>query len=122
MSTTKNSVGFLQYALGESVKLQSHYAKLLNMHDGGERMSFADADEWLVRLAKLNADGEFPDLTAPESVNPAAPGASPKANKFAQADRISDAIVDLLNAEIAQRDSQPLQLLMGVLLGRSLGR
>ncbi len=39
-----------RYALGESVKLQSHYAQLLNMHDGGERIGFTDADEWIARL------------------------------------------------------------------------
>jgi hypothetical protein len=37
-------------ALDESVKLQSHYANLLNMYDGGERMQFKTADEWMKRL------------------------------------------------------------------------
>jgi hypothetical protein len=37
-------------ALEESVKLQSHYAQLLNMHDGGERKGFADAHAWVDRL------------------------------------------------------------------------
>jgi len=40
----------LRIALDESVKLQAHYAKLLNMHDGGERMVFPTADLWLARL------------------------------------------------------------------------
>lgn len=40
----------LRTALEESVKLQSHYAKLLNMHDGGRRISFKDADAWIARL------------------------------------------------------------------------
>lgn len=40
----------LRRALDESVKLQSHYAKLLNIHDGGERMQFTDREEWLRRL------------------------------------------------------------------------
>jgi hypothetical protein len=40
-------------ALEESVKLQSHYAELLNMHDGGQRRTFASAQEWLDRLAEL---------------------------------------------------------------------
>jgi hypothetical protein len=40
----------LHAALEESVKLQSHYAELLNMHDGGHRLTFADADAWLTRL------------------------------------------------------------------------
>lgn len=41
------------YALEESVKLQSHYAELLNMYDNGERMKFKDAKEWLLRLREL---------------------------------------------------------------------
>jgi hypothetical protein len=40
-------------ALDESVNLQSHYAGLLNMHDGGQRMQFASGDEWLARLIEL---------------------------------------------------------------------
>lgn len=40
----------LQTALRESVKLQSHYAGLLNIHDGGERRQFNDADAWIKRL------------------------------------------------------------------------
>jgi hypothetical protein len=43
----------LYEALEESVKLQSHYAMLLNMHDGGERIGFANAEAWLTRLATL---------------------------------------------------------------------
>lgn len=39
----------LRHALEESVKLQSHYATLLNMHDSGQRMTFT-ADTWLERL------------------------------------------------------------------------
>ena len=40
----------LMLALIESVKLQSHYAGLLNMHDGGERMQFSCPAEWIERL------------------------------------------------------------------------
>ena len=43
----------IQEALTESVKLQSHYASLLNMHDGGQRIQFANAEAWLARLARL---------------------------------------------------------------------
>ncbi len=46
-------VDVLMEALEESVKLQSHYAKLLNMRDGGARMDFADARAWLARLKNL---------------------------------------------------------------------
>jgi hypothetical protein len=40
-------------ALEKSVKLQSHYANLLNMHDGGERMQFENAAAWIKRLRSL---------------------------------------------------------------------
>jgi hypothetical protein len=39
--------------LEESVKLQSHYADLLNMYDNGERLQFENADEWLLRLDQM---------------------------------------------------------------------
>ena len=42
----------IQRALDESVKLQSHYAGLLNQYDGGHRLQFANADEWIRRLAE----------------------------------------------------------------------
>lgn len=38
------------YALVESIKLQSHYARLLNQHDGGARMTFADPNAWIERV------------------------------------------------------------------------
>lgn len=40
-------------ALDESVKLQSHYAKLLNEYDGGKRMVFTSVDEWIERLKEV---------------------------------------------------------------------
>jgi len=43
----------MEEALKESLKLQSHYAELLNMHDGGERMQFKTVDEWMDRLRSL---------------------------------------------------------------------
>jgi hypothetical protein len=43
----------LEDALDESVELQSHYAHLLNMSDGGQRIVFANRWEWLERLAAL---------------------------------------------------------------------
>jgi hypothetical protein len=43
----------LMEALEESVKLQSHYAELLNMHDGGVRLGFADAKAWLQRIEQI---------------------------------------------------------------------
>jgi len=43
----------LETALAESVKLQSHYAKLLNQYDGGERIVFKSFTEWIERLEKV---------------------------------------------------------------------
>lgn len=45
----------LEKALAESVKLQSHYAKLLNGYDGGERMQFDSHAAWMDRLRKTGA-------------------------------------------------------------------
>lgn len=42
----------LREALDESVRLQSHYAALLNDYDGGKRMRF-NSDTWLSRLRAL---------------------------------------------------------------------
>lgn len=44
-------VRVLMIALEQSVKLQSHYASLLNMHDGGERLQFPHARDWIARLS-----------------------------------------------------------------------
>lgn len=49
----------LKHALDESVKLQSHYAELLNMYDGGKRMVFKSGDEWLARLDELKKRVSF---------------------------------------------------------------
>jgi hypothetical protein len=40
-------------ALQESVKLQSHYASLLNAYDAGARLTFDNALEWIERLRYL---------------------------------------------------------------------
>jgi hypothetical protein len=39
------AIDALRTSLEESVKLQSHYAMLLNMHDGGKRLQFASAED-----------------------------------------------------------------------------
>jgi hypothetical protein len=41
----------MREALDESVKLQGHYADLLNAYDGGSRIIFANGDDWMNRLA-----------------------------------------------------------------------
>lgn len=40
----------LRIALRESVKLQAHYASLLNVWDGGQRMIFENSEAWIARL------------------------------------------------------------------------
>jgi hypothetical protein len=45
----------LSDALERSVKLQSHYAELLNGYDGGRRLQFETADAWLLRLKEVDA-------------------------------------------------------------------
>ena len=44
------------HALEELVKLQSHYADLLNIYDNGLRMIFIDAEHWLERLRELEKE------------------------------------------------------------------
>ncbi len=46
-------LGELCDALAESVKLQSHYAELLNMHDGGQQITFRDEREWMARIRQV---------------------------------------------------------------------
>ena len=40
----------LENALQESLKLQCHYAELLNMYDGGRRITTFTVDSWMLRL------------------------------------------------------------------------
>jgi hypothetical protein len=54
----KDSLAGLMHALEESVKLQSHYAALLNSYDAGKRIGFADAAAWVSRLAELARMGK----------------------------------------------------------------
>lgn len=44
----------LRFALEQSVKLQSHYAHILNMYDSGNRKMFRDANEWIERLKDVS--------------------------------------------------------------------
>ena len=52
----------LREALEESLKLQSHYAVLLNCHDGGERRTFT-MKSWLARLKELKAQRAAPTVS-----------------------------------------------------------
>jgi hypothetical protein len=40
----------LRVALDESIRLQAHYAELLNQYDGGRRIAFVNAEAWIARL------------------------------------------------------------------------
>ena len=52
-------------ALEESVRLQAHYAALLNQYDGGKRIVFASANEWIARLRALTRPAEPPGGKSP---------------------------------------------------------
>lgn len=54
MTETARALDEMRSALEQSVRLQSHYARLLNDYDGGERMQFRNAGEWLRRLKAID--------------------------------------------------------------------
>lgn len=43
----------IRKSLEECLKLQNHYASLLNLYDGGSRLTFRSAQEWINRLQEL---------------------------------------------------------------------
>jgi hypothetical protein len=51
--TTPVKKGELITALTKSLELQSHYAKLLNQYDGGQRWIFDSVDAWIERLRSI---------------------------------------------------------------------
>jgi len=54
-----NRITELENALGESLRLQAHYAELLNLYDGGCRRKFVTIDSWLKRLKEVkNGQGD----------------------------------------------------------------
>jgi hypothetical protein len=52
----------LMRALEESVKLQSHYAHLLNDYDVGRRMTFPNARAWIDRLRETKQIRDIPEV------------------------------------------------------------
>lgn len=52
---TLEKIKSLENALSESLKLQSHYAVLLNQYDGGARRVFGNNEVWIKRLAEVSA-------------------------------------------------------------------
>ena len=55
-------------ALEESVKLQSHYAAILNQYDGGKRICFPSVDAWLDRLKEMKKGRENLDEKSAQAV------------------------------------------------------
>lgn len=53
-------------ALQHLVKLQSHYAHLLNMYDGGHRMEFESAEHWMQRLEDVGDLEQFLQTQTPK--------------------------------------------------------
>lgn len=53
-------------ALAESLKLQSHYAKMLNVYDSGERLTFETVESWIERLRECGT--LLPDPAEPISL------------------------------------------------------
>ncbi len=51
----------LRYALEQSLKLQAHYATLLNQYDGGKRLAFTEVDAWLRRLKETTYEPGQPE-------------------------------------------------------------
>lgn len=56
-ATLAQEVKRVRTGLEESVALQSHYATSLNTWDGGLRLPFKDANDWLARLDAVKAGG-----------------------------------------------------------------
>lgn len=44
----------MRIALHQSLQLQSHYAELLNAHDGSHRIGFKTTEEWLKKIDRGN--------------------------------------------------------------------
>lgn len=57
----------LTTALKESLKLQSHYAGLLNIYDGGQRLQFDTISGWLERLENEPISVVFDELPREDS-------------------------------------------------------
>ena len=55
LSAAINTIGKLKTALDISIKFQNHYANILNMYDGGERLTFANIYDFIARL-KINEE------------------------------------------------------------------
>ena len=57
VSEYKDEIDRLRRGLEESVKIQAHYAHLLNGYDDGKRIAFLDGDAWLKRLDTIGRAG-----------------------------------------------------------------
>jgi hypothetical protein len=68
LDAAHDEIAKLRAALEESVKLQSHYAMLVNVYDSGKRMQFDNADAWLIRLAALADEQEVQIIAAAKAM------------------------------------------------------
>ena len=68
----KNDNAELRRALKRSLRLQAHYAMLLNMYDGGQRMIFTEIDQWLARLREVDERVRMAAATARVASDPQA--------------------------------------------------
>lgn len=50
-------IGLLKLALEEALRLNAHYASLLNQYDSGNRRGFATMEDWLKRLRDIRTRG-----------------------------------------------------------------
>jgi len=46
----------MKYLLKRSLKLQSHYAELLNINDGGTRLQFPTIESWELQLIRTHSE------------------------------------------------------------------
>jgi len=53
--TKDEEIAELWAALDELIKLQRHYALLLNQYDGGRRLQFHSSRDWVARLREIKA-------------------------------------------------------------------
>jgi hypothetical protein len=68
INTLQRRLVEIEAALDESVKLQSHYAGLLNYYDGGSRLQFRDGKEWRRRLAEIGTSEADPSCNVADAL------------------------------------------------------
>jgi len=72
----------LYLALRESVKLQSHYASLLNTYDGGHRVGFSSPEAWINRLKEIGTLKQDSKKRDDDGVSQHSPNPSPNSEEL----------------------------------------